>query len=558
MAHKIFTATRARALICAFVLAAILAGCGSSGTAASTSAGTSGSSGSSTLTIAASTGGPFPGNLNPVAPVSGLSDATSFVYEPLLQFDKLKPGDITPWLATKYTWSNGGRTLTFGIRTGVKWSDGTPFSSADVAFTFNYIKANPAINTQGLQTVSASAPTPTTVKLTFATPQYANLFYIGSQYILPEHIWKSIKNPASAPNLHPVGTGPMTVQSFNPQALILVKNPDYWQPGEPKVDRVVFPSTDNNTGPALALSQGQAQWGGIFDPAVKTYAAKPGNHYWFPPMSDAVLLLNLTKAPMNSLAFRQAINLTINRQAVENAADLGLVKTVTNPTMLTPYQSSFLAPQYANATVSTNLTQAKAILTRAGFKYSGGKLMSPSGQPVSLILDNPGPLSDLLAAGQTVANELGALGINVTQVSNSVATWQSDQATGNYDIAVRPSVAGPSPYYMYNYWLNSGLSAPVGTAASGDFERFKSTQADALLSQYAATNDPAQQKQIMYKLESIVVNQLPVIPLLYQAFWGEYDSAAFSGWPTPSNPYALASVYDLPGNEMVLLHLKPA
>ena len=71
-----------------------------------------------------------------MAPVSGLSDATSFVYEPLLQFDKLKPGVITPWLATAYAWSDGGKKLKFTIRTGVKWSDGTPFTTADVAFTF--------------------------------------------------------------------------------------------------------------------------------------------------------------------------------------------------------------------------------------------------------------------------------------------------------------------------------------------------------------------------------------------------------------------------------------
>ena len=140
------------------------------------------------------------------------------------------------------------------------------------------------------------------------------------------------------------------MSSFSAQALTLTKNPNYWQPGKPAVTRIVFPvETDSNTGPALALSQGQAQWGGIFDPAVKAYASKPGNHYWFPPMSDAVLILNMAKAPMNSLAFRQAVDMTLNRQAVENSADLNLVSPVTNPTMLTPYQSAFLAPKYAHA-----------------------------------------------------------------------------------------------------------------------------------------------------------------------------------------------------------------
>ncbi len=521
------------------------------------SAGAAATPSNSTLTIAASTGGPFPQNLNPVAPVSGLSDTTSFVYEPLLQFDKLKPGVVTPWLASSYAWSNEGKTITFTIRKGVKWNDGTPFTSADVAFTYNYVKANPAINLQGLNISSVSVPKANTVVLKFATPQYANLFYIGSQYILPEHIWKNIKNPSSATNLHPVGTGPYVVSSFNAQNLILVKNTNYWQAGKPTISKIVFPSTDSNTGPGEALLQNNAQWGGIFFPEAKQYSKQPGDNFWFPPMSDAVLLLNLTKAPMNSLAFRQAVNLTIDRQKVVNAADLGLVPGVSNPTMLTPFQSSFLAPKYAHAKLATNLSEAKAILVKAGFKYQGNTLLDPSGKAVTLTLSNPGPLSDLLAAGQEVANELGSLGITVTQVSDSVAQWQSAQTTGNFDIAVRPSVAGPGPYYMYNYWLNSKLSAPIGTAASGDFERFNNPTADKLLSDYAASNSLAQQKSIMYQLEGIVVNQLPVIPLLYQAFWGEYNTSKFTGWPNPSNPYALSSVYDLPGNEMVILNLKP-
>jgi peptide/nickel transport system substrate-binding protein len=512
---------------------------------------------SSTLTIAASTGGPFPQNLNPVAPVSGLSDATSFVYEPLLQFDKLKPGVVKPWLATKYTWSNGGKTLTFKIRHGVRWNDGTPLTSADVAFTYNYVKANPAINLQGLRISSVSAPNSSTVVLKFATPQYANLFYIGSQYILPKHIWQGIKDPSSATNLHPVGTGPYMVSSFNAQNLTLVKNPKYWQHGKPAINEIVFPSTDSNTGPGQALLQNSAQWGGIFFPEARQYSKQPGDHFWFPPMSDAVLILNLKKAPMNSLAFRRAIDLTLKRQTIENDADLGLVQAVSNPTMLTPYQRSFLAPQYAHAKIQTNLSKAKAILVKAGFKYKGKTLMDPGGKPVTLTLNNPGPLSDLLAAGQAVATELGSLGISVTQVSDSVAQWQADQTTGNYDIAVRPSVAGPGPYYMYNYWLNSSLSAPIGKVASGDFERFSNPVANKLLTEYASTDSSSKQKQIMYKLEGIVVNQLPVIPLLYQAFWGEYNTKQFTGWPNPSNPYALASVYDLPGNEMVILNLKP-
>ena len=555
------------ALTAGVLLAGVLTACGGSGSGSGNNNGsTNTGSGSgaappaaSSVTIAASTGGPFPQNLNPLAPNSGLSDARSFVYEPLLQFNKLKPTQVLPWLATSYTWSNSGRTLTFKLRTDVKWNDGKPFTSADAAFTFNYVKAHPEINSNGLTLNSVAAPDASTVVLTFAGPQYANLFYIGSQFMLPQHVWQSITAPATAENLHPVGTGPYTVTQFTPQQLTLAKSTTYWQPGKPAIDKIVFPSTTDNNGPGLALSQGDANWGGIFYPGVKAYVAKDSthNHYWFPAMSNTVLLLNLTKSPMNMLPFRQAVNMALDRTAVANASTLGLVPTVENPTMLTPYQSDFLDPQYASSKLPNDLSQAKATLLKAGFKYNGSALMDPSGNPVKLTLTNPGPLSDLVASGQEVAKELATIGINVVQVSASVAQWQSDQASGNYDIALRPSVAGPSPYYMYNYWLNGTLTAPIGQVATADFARWNDPATNALLTQYASTDDPTAQKQAMYKLEKIVVTQLPVIPLQYQAFWGEYNDKEVVGWPDPSNPYALASVYDYPSNELVILNLKP-
>ena len=58
-----------------------------------------------------------------------LLGATTLIYEPLLQFNAIKPGSVYNWLATGYTWSNGGKTITFTIRPGVKWSNGTPFTS---------------------------------------------------------------------------------------------------------------------------------------------------------------------------------------------------------------------------------------------------------------------------------------------------------------------------------------------------------------------------------------------------------------------------------------------
>jgi peptide/nickel transport system substrate-binding protein len=87
-----------------------------------------------TMTTEAS--GPFPKSFNPFITSTYAGYVNHLIYEPLYQLNYAKLQPI-PWLATSYTWSNNGKTMTFGIRPGVQWSNGTPFSAADVAFTFN-------------------------------------------------------------------------------------------------------------------------------------------------------------------------------------------------------------------------------------------------------------------------------------------------------------------------------------------------------------------------------------------------------------------------------------
>ena len=80
------------------------------------------------LSCQASDAGPFV----PTQAAYGMG-ATGLIYEPLIQFDIAAPPKYYPWLATGYTWSNGGKTITFAIRTGVKWNNGTPMTPADVS-----------------------------------------------------------------------------------------------------------------------------------------------------------------------------------------------------------------------------------------------------------------------------------------------------------------------------------------------------------------------------------------------------------------------------------------
>ena len=506
--------------------------------------------------------GPFSDNFNPYSSTSQAAGdgAISLIYEPLLQFNLLKTNAITPWLATSYSFSNGGRTLTFDIRKGVKFSDGTPMTSADVAFTYKMIISHPAINTTGLDPTSVTAPTPTTVVLNFKKPEYTNLINYAQIAVVPEHIWKSV-NPVTFTNTKPVGTGPYTLASFSSQSFTLKRNPGYWQRGEPKIEQLVYPGYDSNS---AALSNfTAADWSGLFEPNVqKLYVdpAAPGSHhYWFAPIASNVLLPNLDKYPLNLVDVRKAISMAMNRQTINKDGEDGYEPAVSNLAGIIPTQANELDTSIPGMQPTYNVGRAKSLLAAAGLKKGpGGFLESPTGKPIHLTLVVPSAFTDWVADTTPISQELRAVGLNVTVDSVAVSTWVSDMATGNFDLTINGGSAGPTAYQEYNNWLNSAFSAPLGKTAASNYERFNSPAADADLAAYASTDNPAQQAKALDKLEAIMVDQLPVIPILYGVAWDEYSTASVTGWPDAANPYEAAAPYLRPGDEVIILHLRPA
>jgi peptide/nickel transport system substrate-binding protein len=563
---KVLTAGQVRRLLAGTfavgLAATTLVACGSSPSpsakAPSSKAGSTSTS-SAVLTVAGDNGGPFPASENPYAPSNGLGQLVPFIYEPLFQFDWLKPTETIPWLATKYAWSNGGKTLTLTIRSGVKFSNGTPMTASDVAFTFEMLKKNPAMNLSGLQIDSVSQ-SGDTVTLTFPTAYYQQFYYVASTYIVPKSIWSKYKNPATAENTDPIGTGPYVVSSFSPSGIVLTANPTYWG-GEPKIKKIVEPNILSNATCDSYLDSGKAQWGGCFLASLKQFKADKYNVFSSSPEQIQNIMPNLTKFPMSSLPFRKAISLSLNREADAVSGDLGEEPWITSPTgLVLPAEKSYLAPQYANLQFHENPKEAKAILKQAGFKWSSsGVLESPTGQPVHLDISVVAAYSDNVTSAETILQELkSAIGLQGSTTLLSPTAFTSAQETGNFQSMIAGSPGGLSPYVVYNGLLNDKLTAAVGKTASGDFERFYSPAAQSYLAEWAATDSLTTEKKAAAGLEGIMINDLPVIPYMYTVAWGEYNTKSITGWPSSSNPYAIATSYYTPENELVVIHLRPA
>ncbi len=511
-------------------------------------------------------------NFNPFdgsAPIYGMG-ADGLVYEPLLMFDLADPS-VKPydWLATNYAWSNGGKTITFTIRQGVKWNNGTPMTAADVAFTYKYVSQHSSgsddIDLGGIDPTSVTQPTSDTVQLTFASPQYMNLENIGGEAIIPQSVWSSISDPATYTDPTPVGTGPYTLGNYTNEGFTMDANTSYWG-GSVPVPKVYFPVYTTNSSAENALFGGQIDWTGNYIPDLQTdfIDKDPSTNYAYEGANSSnALYPNLSQWPTNQLAVRQAIDVALDRQAIDTQGESGLEAPVLNATGITqPAFSAWLAPSLKNDNLPAagSPSQAASILEKAGYTKDSAGFFALDGREVDVSITTPGSYSDYANDVSLAVSSLNAAGIKATFDNTTVDQYDSDAADGDFSLLLRWGQGGISPFALYNGWLNPSL---IGSG-SGNYERLNDPTITADLNKLNGDETIAEQTTDLIPIEEYVASQLPVIPTTASAEWCEYSSAHYTGWPTQSNPYESCQPsgtnngQDTGTDEYVLLHLKPA
>jgi len=509
-------------------------------------------------------------NFNPFVSTSAANTvgATSLIYESMLQFDAAKP--LTKpydFLATGYTWGSGGKSITFAVRQGVKWSNGSPLTAADVAFTYNMLVKYPDTNTNGIPVTGASA-SGNNVTVTFSSPQYTNLQYIGSVYIVPQSIWGSLSgDPATFTDTNPIGSGPYELSSFQATAgVALSANANYWGGpwnaggGAPAVSTVQFPLLADTNTVLGALENNSLDWAGNFIPGLfggYTNQSPSTHHTWFAPVQTNTLEPNLRTWPMNQLAVRKAVSLAINRTAISKQGESGLEPVATNASgLVLPNFASLLAPAVKGATLSANAnaTAADGVLKAAGYALDKAGFYALKGKEVDITITDPANYSDYALDDQLMANELKAAHIKASFDGLSDNAWYADLADGKFGSATSHwSNTAILPYGVYDGWLNSALDT---SNAGGDFEGLKNTAMDKDLAALAGQTTTAGQLKYLAPIEQYVAQNLPVIPTVYGAAFDEYSTVHFTGWPSAGNAYESGSP-NTPTNEVVVLHLKP-
>jgi peptide/nickel transport system substrate-binding protein len=540
----------------ALAVAGLLAACGSSTPGAS-----SGASGVVTGTFGNSA--PFAADFNPYSP-NALDPTYGMIYEPLMFFDTAKAGVVDSWLATSYSWSEGGKSITFQLRHGVTWNDGKPFTSADVAFTFNNEKSNPALNNYGLPIAGATTSGPYTVTVNFTQPVYTDLYFIAGKIdILPQHIWSKVTNPTTWTDPHPVGTGAYMVQSVSPQVLQLTANPHYYMPGLPKIKTYRFLTYSGNTTMDTAIIDGDVDWSGGFIANInKTYLAKNSKYNLVDlPLAVDFLIPNMVSGPTTSLAVREAISDAIDRNYISQAVYNGYAPPTDPEALLMPNYASIASPAAAHDSFGgADPSQSKSILEAAGYKLgSDGIFVSSTGAPLDVNIKVVQGYTDYISILQILQSELKAAGINMTYTQEAYSVWSSDQDTGNFQMLISNAGYTPIPYSYYYSLIDSAVTKPIGTSETiGDYGRYSNPTVNSLLATIAGTTSTSVQNQAFYQIESIFKQQLPDIPLMEAQDEIEFNGNTVTGEPTKADPYAGAAIWLSPDNAWVAARLKPA
>jgi peptide/nickel transport system substrate-binding protein len=498
----------------------------------------------------------FTKNFNPYAggglPTNAIAQGA--FYEPLVAVPAGGRRTV-PWLARSWQWSNGNKTLTLNLAKNAKWSDGTPLTSDDVVYSLTAGRQNKAMDRIGLvgagnNIKSITAKGPNAVAITLKTPDSQFIAGILNRaFVVPKHIWSTVKDPATWENPDPVGSGPFNVVSrFTTQDYVLNKNPSYWQPGLPKVPCLEYVQAASNDAALALIQSGQVDWTHNFVPnAQKAYEAKDPQHYhaFYANADWAIsLVFDDTQYPYSLPAFRHALSLAIDRKSVwklgeygyEPPADaLGLSglfpQWVTNPGV------KKLASQMA----AYNPAAAKKMLTDNGFKYDGSKLLDPKGNPVKLDIHVISGWSDWVASNQIITKNLKAIGLDSNvKLEPSWGDWfpnafSTKAPTLLWQIASRGS---PYGYFYANLSKNAFIPPKTDASPTGNWEHFSDPTATKLVDQWKTTLDPVKQHRIATQLEKIFLNDLPIVPVMIGARWSTYSTKNFHCFPTAKNFYA--------------------
>jgi peptide/nickel transport system substrate-binding protein len=377
-------------------------------------------------------------------------ETLGLVYDRLVNTDN--NGKLVPGLATKWTVSDGGKTITFELRDGVTWQDGDPFTSADVKATINRIldEKTAAVARSNLTSItSVDTPDDHTAVFHLSAANTAIFYALSSVNSSIVHA-KDISGGTVGKT--PDGTGPFAWGSWDQgQKVTLKANPKYWG-GSPKFATLEFRVIPSESSILSGMKAGAFQLGILSDPSVAAQAEGASGFKLVkqPVLSYHVMQLNGRHKPLDNVKVRQAIACAVDRQQVIDTAAFGDGQ-VTGPITSPGYQYS---PTDGLPCKPGDLEAAKKLLADAG--YAGGVTLKT--------IVETGEYATSVAEGQNLQAQLAKIGVHLQLQQLTTSPYVQALLDADSDAAVALNGGSSDQFLMYGRYFTTGgsLTKPAG------------------------------------------------------------------------------------------------
>ena len=470
-------------------------------------------------------------NFNVFSPSNHAGPASGLIFEQAVRLDTFDGAKIKPWLASGWTFSDGGRQLTFTVRDGVRFSDGSPLTVDDFVYSMELPLKHSELTSSGAGFTAVEKVSDTEVKLIFEEPSYQNLFNCTEIQIVAKHQWDG-HDPVTWTTPEPVGTGPCTLAGFSSQQFLFERREDYWA-GSLPMRYIRYPTASEDSAKLLMvddqLDLSTIAWPG----GQQHYVERDPSTYFYRPKPNGGcegIMFNHTKAPWNDVHVRRALSMAIDRQVVSDVlADGQLPMPVTN--LDDEIYQDWILPEYAHQVQQLDVAGAKAELAKGGWSVEQGHLTKDGeSYPVNFRFITDYPAWHIETA--VIADQWQRyLGLKVNLIAQVGATYNGKINSGDFDVAYWFCGNANGVYQSYFSLIDPSLLTPVGKVASGNPGRWNDATTKKLMATMRGTDDNDVLVRSAHQLQRIVVEQVPFIPVLSGGIWNAINQTYWTGWP---------------------------
>ncbi len=484
-------------------------------------------------------------NVFAVSAGSDYTVATS-EYDMLLKFSST---DLTaaPELATGCDHNADYTTWTCQIRPGLKWSDGQPLTSEDIAFTYRFVIDNkiPQYRSYFPSDPTFETPNPTTFIWKAKEPTFAPSMPPWV-YIVPEHIWapydgkdlKTIRDVSQTPG---VGSGPFILSSWTPgQSFVMDRNPYYWGP-TPALDRIEYRVYTNQEAMIQALKNGEIDAIDGLQPSLINSVQNTPNVALQKVVSDWWLNLafnfggqpgsTYTPLPaLHDLVVRKAIEMSIDKEAIVQKVYQGAATT--GDTIVRPASAYWHLDIPADKEFGYNPTAANQMLDDAGYldtNNDGIREDPNTGQPLEMRIPASTDTTGAEEAGELIVGYLKQIGIKADLLPATDAKMNDYWGSGNFDAYIWYWSGDPDP----NYQLFVFTSEQCGSWSDGCW---KDSHFDKLYEEQHTEMDQTTRQTLVKQAQQYEYDQVPGVVLAYPNWLEAYRTDRFTGWVGQPGP----------------------